>query len=444
MKKTPVTESASGAPATNRHNNIALLILLLLAMVIRGGVLFAPGASQSSFRTDPDGYARLAVNLRDHNLFGDNGLPTAHRPPLYPIILSGLSSVRAVSLFHWGLGIAAAFFVFQTAITLNRSPAPALIAGLLLVVDPTALVQSRLIMTETLALFFSSLLFYLLIRFSVVTNRSSSPTITFFTALFLGIICGLATLTRPAFLVLTLLVILTLLLMKKPIYFRFICGIAVLSGTSGILLPWVIRNHRQMGSPVITTTHDGYTMLLANNRFLFDCYRHHSPWEKAWDAGDFHLWWNEKVKEETDSSDLTASSELTINRSAKKEAISAIKNDPGMFAQTTMIRIGNLWQMLPYRIDDRESTTKTAARVAVGLFYFAELLMGGAGALILIIRRKSLSVENRSLLLWGLILIASVQLPHLLFWTNMRMRVVLLPAIICFAGSLFLKIGKKS
>ncbi len=35
------------------------------------------------------------------------------------------------------------------------------------------------------------------------------------------------------------------------------------------LVPWAVRNHRVMGSTIWTTTHGGYTLLLATTRFCF-------------------------------------------------------------------------------------------------------------------------------------------------------------------------------
>ena len=40
-----------------------------------------------------------------------------------------------------------------------------------------------------------------------------------------------------------------------------------------VLSPWAIRNQLQFGRPIVTTTHGGYTLLLANNPEFYDWLR---------------------------------------------------------------------------------------------------------------------------------------------------------------------------
>ena len=76
-------------------------------------------------------------------------------------------------------------------------------------------------------------------------------------------------------------------------------------------------------------------------------------------------------------------------------------------------------------------TVKTYVRYAIGVFYGLELffaLVGLIGLIGICIRRRknALSKKSKTFIetpfLWGVLLILSVQIPHLVYWTNMRMR----------------------
>jgi hypothetical protein len=60
---------------------------------------------------DPDAYWRLAANLVEHGTFGQIDAPTAFRPPVYPLLLTGCVAFgeygrMAVGALHLLLGVA--------------------------------------------------------------------------------------------------------------------------------------------------------------------------------------------------------------------------------------------------------------------------------------------------------------------------------------------------
>src|SRR3954469_21601736 len=94
--------------------------LLLFTLLIRGGVLWA---MRDNLQQDPDAYREIAENLLRYGDFAlgkpspDDGVsrpvPTAYRPPLYPVVLSNLPaadghhmSLAKVAALHLGLGVA--------------------------------------------------------------------------------------------------------------------------------------------------------------------------------------------------------------------------------------------------------------------------------------------------------------------------------------------------
>src|SRR5487761_651937 len=128
--------------------------LLVVVCLIRGGGLWLRSEQLAG---DPDGYRALADNLLSSGVFGHGQVPTAYRPPLYPLLLAGClklttHSIFAVAALHGVLGVATAVLT----VVLGRQcrlGGFASLAGLLVACDPILLHQSTLVMTETLAAF---------------------------------------------------------------------------------------------------------------------------------------------------------------------------------------------------------------------------------------------------------------------------------------------------
>ncbi|MDO5565871.1 MAG: phospholipid carrier-dependent glycosyltransferase [Planctomycetia bacterium] len=424
-------------------------LLLIIVSLVRFSILLVKPAS---FLDDPDDYQRLALNLNEYGVLGHENEPTAFRPPLYPMVLAGtfntiapqnqrgnaesywqccvLPQPLAIAWLHAGLGMFTALLVFATGIKSGMKESMAFLAALIVVVDPVLLQQSRLVMTETLATFFSILLIYVLILWSERLFGYRQ----YWLVTGIGILFGLAVLCRPAFLVFAIFVAMAILLGR---YDRRIAIVSSLCFVLGCVIPlafWTVRNARQFDRPIVTTTHGGYTLLLANNRFLYDHLQKHWPWEQAWDAQDFHKWYtdtiSEKIREEK-ASGKPIQIELLQDRIAKELALKEIKARPGMFVQATLVRFGNLWQCLPYGTGSAKQVSFWI-RVAIAVFYVGELCLA-IGGLFYLIRNRKRKTETSLLAyspwLWGILLIISVQLPHLVYWTNMRMRAPLVPVL---------------
>jgi len=125
--------------------------LALAVALVRGGMLFLPGALSD----DPDGYRLLAENLVADHCLGTGETPTAYRPPLYPVLLAACLTLDpgghvAIGVLHLVSGLVTVWLVWRLGILwgLGRY-AP--LAALLVAVDPILLAQSASVMTETVA-----------------------------------------------------------------------------------------------------------------------------------------------------------------------------------------------------------------------------------------------------------------------------------------------------
>ena len=418
----------------------AHVVLLLAAFLIRfAAVDFANGPAGD----DPDGYAALAENLRAYGVFGEGKTPTAYRPPLYPVLLRAvyaftpsspdrtgptpfylLSRQSATGLLNWVLGLATVLIVYRLALVLAFPRKWAFAAGLLATVDPILLAQSRVAMTETLAAFLAVLIIWTLTLAMMPRQKN------WFAFAGIGLLTGLSVLCRPVFFVFGLLIFLGLLnytrmrklMIRYP--FAFLLGFVVFP------LLWGCRNQVKMGDFVIATTHGGYTLYLANNDSLYRYNSDPGPFAGPWDPAEFKKVWESVQAEDIEEYGVESGPqwELRRNELAYREAHAAMSRNTQKAVIASLIRVGNLWQFLPYQTDPDESQLHKACRWAVGVFYAVELPLALLGLLyvcaplVSLARRRLLVSPYWSNWSWPVYLLISVQLPHIIYWTNMRMR----------------------
>lgn len=385
-----------------------------------------------------------------------------------------LSRNAAFALFHWLLGVATVAVVYRFARRLDFGPKSAVAVGFLVAVDPILLQQSRLVMTETLAALFAALL--LDASAAVVARRSSSRTApsAFAPAAFaaLGVLFGVSTLCRPAFFAFAGLVFLLLaaqaladavktrklnpnIPLALAVRRAFLPVALFLVGIGAAVAPWTLRNFRVFERPILTTTHGGYTRYLAHNPEIYRHFESTPPWS-LWDPEPFHR--RRAVEYAAALADAglepgSTEAELFQNRWTAERADETIRSAPRTFLYSVGLRVGELWRVLPNAVDAEgrplaspslESPKRRAARFAVAAFYSLELTAALLGAVLLAVRalrrRRETPVVAAVLTSpWtlGVLLVASVQLPHLIYWTNMRMRApleIFVPALAIFGA----------
>ena len=185
--------------------------------------------------------------------------------------------------------------------------------------------------------------------------------------------------------------------------------------------PWCSRPGRfatrlVFGRPLITTTHGGYTLLLANNPEFYD-YLRNAPWGGVWDARSSTSDWRTDEQSHNQSASRNAAErELDADRRAYAAAWQNIGREPAMFAYSCLARLGRLWNVMPHQTSPDESPSRRGLRFAIAIWYLLELLLAAAG--IALLRRQLLL----SPWLWGTILVVSLSAVHTIFWTDMRMR----------------------
>ena len=382
-----------------------LWAVILLAVILRGGVM----ARKSGAFDDPDNYLPLARSVASGDGFMLQGRATAYRPPLYPLMLAplvsklGAVSFPGIALLHLGLGAGTVWLTAQAAQGSGLAKGRALFAALVVACDPVLVWQSRSVMTETPTAFLLALGFAGLCRpgwRGVVLGSAGF---------------GLAALCRPSVLVGTILTIVAAALARPGTVSQRGARAGLMAVSVLIVLsPWMIRNLVQIGEPVWTTTHGGYTLALANNPVY---YREvlHGPPGRAWSGRDQWFWWD-SVNRET-----AGMSEPQADRYLRNQALRLARDQPADFGRATLARLRHFWAVAPV-----ESVYPAPARWATAIWTLPLFLALAVG------------LFDPSAWRWPRVAapaaILGLTIVHAFYWTDLRMRAPIVPAIALVAA----------
>lgn len=394
--------------AINGSFRLRLAAVVMVAILAR----LAAIATARGFE-DSDNYLPLARSLAKGSGFSLNGRPTAYRPPLYPILLAPLTGTLGdrvdwgIAGLHILLGGGTVALTGLTARQLFRSGNRALLASLIVACDPTLVWLARSVMTETLAAF-------------LVVVSIAAFTVPGRLGLILGgLALGLEALCRPSLLVGAGFCCLGHATLGNLNLKRKISGSLTIGGTALlVLVPWAVRNAAVFGEPVWTTTHGGYTLALANNpvyyRDVLD-----GP-AGVWTGRDQWLWWD-SVNRET-----AGMPEPEADRYMKAKVVRLARDRPVDFLRASAARLGRFWSVAP-----ADAVYPWAIRLASALFTIPVWIALIAGLL----RRQTWTWPAVTAPLQ----IAGLSIVHTLYWTDMRMRSPIVPAIAVIAVGAFFK-----
>ncbi len=560
----------------------AVPIILVTLVILRIAILWAGAVRGVVFSEDPDAYRAIAENFLDTGTFGNGEIPTAYRPPLYPMLLvpavqmgrwcqSEMVFRLSVAMLHsllialtlmatWLLArrlFAQRFYPTQISnvaasqsgyISQNAdhtqkiNPRAAYwgswlaVAGVAL--DPILVQQSTQLMTETTAVFFAVMLLLLGNPIIASTDSDGWMRISWWRVPITGLFFGFASLCRPAFLpfcgVMALLYLIPIL--RNPLLRKMLrewnpfgknstttsrsmvrsaqknaqaaqdaisamnllrttlaWGVFVLCGLS-VLLVWGLRNRACFGQSIWTTTHGGYTLLLANNADFYAWLR----------QGDTSQPWNAKrlqreigrrnpytggiplgmpdpsgqirtpenlaipqpIASQTSppanfSSTTVPSTTIRVERVTDELALDAqlaswakqvIRDDPAGFGRAIVWRLSRFFGMKPLGQPDSLGQSETSSlrsmlNWGVAVYYAFEWVLIGLAIVGTFCDWKRCKDQYRreatllgedsesAFTIWlsGWILIGVTVSIHTLYWTDMRMRAVLIPVLVLLA-----------
>lgn len=444
---------------------------------------------------DPDAYLGIARNLWEGRGFSSPGstTPTAFRPPVYPLLIAPFSTdavARGRGLLNIVAAVCGVLCVWQSGKNLGLNSLGCGLAAVVYGCDPLLLRYSSLTMTEIVCSALAAALVWRItlpgaIARSLEETSSAQATVDADEAapgkatpdssrlesrsslwwrcgFWTGVIFGLCALTRPTFWVFALMSGLVwgcwgAWQARVSPQRLLVCWLPICVGTVLVVLPWLVRNWVVLQSPILMTTHGGYTILLGNNvAFYEEVVR--QPWGTVWDGsrGPGQEVWAEQLNQELDALGLVT--EVERDREMSRRAWQTIYAHPDDFLRSCLLRLVRFWHVVPQG-PAAEGLPKPLLWLVGGFYSLLwVLLLTGCWRLI-----KSSSLETRAdssrtsqrspvdrldrsgnllachpsrLMDWVpvLLLIVAFTAVHVLYWSNARMRAPVVPAIALLAG----------
>ena len=345
-----------------------LRVILVLAFGLRLGVCCT---RSEQLEVDVDHYRGIAEQVVAGRGYADprSGHPTAYRPPAYvgliAIVLWLSGGAAAIGVAQSLLGAATVWLTERIACRLGLGTW-SLLAAALVAVDPLLLVYTASLMTETLATFLVVLVLWLAMR-----DRNSSR----LASLVIGVACGLACLCRPGFWFFVALLALGwlggLLAGRRTNGRRRLAGDSwpVIAGFALSVAPWLLRNLLVIGAPILTTTHGGYTLLLANNPVYYQEVVAR-PFGTVWSGASLADW--QRDTEARLVAELGhGADEVARDRWMSGEAWRSIVSQPGRFLQAVLLR----WRMLVNVLPLGSQAMRMNPRLLLGVWIVESCLL---------------------------------------------------------------------
>ncbi len=214
-------------------------------------------------RPDDQNPPQTEFDMRKSFYF-DN-VPTAHRLPATPILLAILlwisgDSVLFVTIIHAILTSMVSVVAYLTLRNVGK-PDAGVLAGILWALWPYSVLVGLSLMSEPLALYCMATLIYL----------STLKTIDLKIAIMAGIVVGISVANRSESLLFGILYLISLGILKKS-WRKYL--ILIVTITALIQLPWLYRNYRMFGRPVMNNL-SGFVLWIGNNPWTQGFYDYH-------------------------------------------------------------------------------------------------------------------------------------------------------------------------
>lgn len=240
-----------------------LWIILLVALGLR--VIAYPLLHEKGYTSDEKEYIHLGSAVAGGGKFLDTNGEYSMRSPLFPLMLGGLFGIAGpgltlAHLLNCVLGVLVVFLCYVLSMEVFQDQLAALCSALCASFYPGLVVYSVMLQTETLYMVF------FLGLFLVVYTLWEKPTLVDCAAL--GILAGLAVLTRAVFLGFFPLIVAILWLRWKREGVPFVREAAVMVALFLVTLaPWTLRNYSIHGTLVPVSSWGGHSLLIGNNPY---------------------------------------------------------------------------------------------------------------------------------------------------------------------------------
>jgi len=400
----------------------ALPTILIVAALSRFGFSTFVVGLDTPPKGDEADYHVIAAHLAQGEGFRTaNEGATARRPPAYPVFLSLLHRVAgdapaAGRIAQGVLGVLVVWLTVRVARAWFGTTA-AVWAGWFAALNPFLVFISGYLLTENLYLVFA-------LGALAVVPAVDDVCASWRRALLAGVLLGLAALTRPSGVPLLEWTLLAVLLCARATWQCRLVSIAIVGVAFVLVLaPWLVRNHRVVGAPVLTT-HGGITFYQGNNAKVAS-----TP---GWRGGVAPLDALPGYPE------LATMPELERDRAAWQMGREYLRANPGDIPTLVAWKLARFWRLKSdmglsgirsgWWFSNQSALGRIAASLDVGMVYAVVALSLFVAGLIVTWRRW------RDLLFaYGMILVHTAV--AVVFFGSLRTRIPVEPVICVFAGA---------
>lgn len=395
-------------------------IIIVLAVVLRLGYVVVAGHTLTLQASGYDDYAVNLINGHGYTRFADFH-PDSDLPPLYSFFLAGVyrlfgRSAIAVALVQIACDVVTLLALAAIARRIGGA-LTALLAVALTGFYPYLLFQN-LSVNDTA-------LFIMLLTLGIWGAYRVRETDSWRWAAFVGVMFGVAALTKT--LVVLLLPLIALWWWRQLGFARaFRRGFVMAVVFAAVILPWVMRNTQVQGTLTLISTNDGSNLYQGNNPCVVDYLL------VGWDA----QWVN--CLEPTPPN----LSETEQSAWYRDQALTYLRTHLGDVPRLLAVKFITLWspELLPRSVppsadlDDQavlqyEQPLFQAARV-LHLLYFTPLLVLGFIGLLLTAREGELT--GKTMPLWSVLLVITVA--YLIYHPSTRYRSPADPFLFVFSA----------
>jgi 4-amino-4-deoxy-L-arabinose transferase-like glycosyltransferase len=399
-----------------------LAVIVVLALALRVFFWLEVAGPAAPLRGDEIDYDAIARSVASgHGFSLTPGVPTAARPPLYPILLAGVyriagAGAAAGRILQILLGGAIVLLTYRLARRYFAEGA-ALAAAAIAACNPSLIFISSYLLAENLYI-------VLLLASLVVFSRGRERALSYGECAAGGILLGLASLARPNAFPFAVFVAASFLLFGKGTgRGRLAKSIVIAAGLFAALAPWAARNEERLGKPVLFTTHGGITFYQGNNRVAYDepAYRGTvAPLEAI--PG-----WN----------DIKGMDEVARDAEAWRLGTSFVRGHPGAAARMAVWRFMRFWRLsgdAPYSGVKSGWWWDTGRHFGGFASSFDVVFLFSIVVLPLFLIGLALTLRDARTLvyLYGVILVHTAT--AMIFFGSLRSRMGVEPVIAVFAG----------
>lgn len=311
------------------------------ALLVR--ILYNVTVAQQYFPLhDAFAFQSMGFNMLDEHCFCyPSHMTTVARPPLWPMIIAGISLIFGRAnifdrLFLCCIGAGTCLFIYLFARDLFHKRI-GLIAGLIASLYPALYIYDGWMYSESLYIFLLIAICYCIYR--IQCNEGGSKRLW----VICGVLIGLLTLTRANGIAVLGLVILwcALLMWRRPRRKRVLIGIALTTVAAfALILPWTYRNYLVTHEFVLAASGDGTVLLGAYN-------------DQTLGAG---LWVNPhivapQVFQPFPTSACDASCEVVQENAEKEAAVQWIQSHLHDIPKLMILHFRNFWTPYTYESD---------------------------------------------------------------------------------------------